>query len=143
MLFGKDEDSKYDLSKEAAKGIVSKIFDYYEIDIDDIEDKEQKKFIQQNFDRLIKAARMKRLEVDTSDGIIIKQHLRDSDTVIQYKEINGFAKKAMAGKDPNDFYGRIYAVLGSTSELGEGAISKLKGVDLGLAEVLGAIFLQP
>ena len=142
MLFG-TEDSKFVLSKDAAKGVVSKIFDYYEIEVDSIEDKEQKKFIQQNFDRLIKSARLGRLEVDVTDGIKIKQHLRDSDTIIQYKEIDGYAKKAMAGKDPNDFYGRIYAVLGSTSELGEAAISKLKGVDLGLAEVLGAIFLQP
>ena len=142
MLFG-TEDSKFVLNKDAAKGVVSKIFDYYEIEVDSIEDKEQKKFIQQNFDRLIKSARLGRLEVDTTDGIKIKQHLRDSDTIIQYKEIDGYAKKAMAGKDPNDFYGRIYAVLGSTSELGEAAISKLKGVDLGLAEVLGAIFLQP
>lgn len=142
MLFG-TEDSKFVLNKDAAKDVVKKIFDYYEIEIDSIEDKEQKKFIQQNFDRLIKSARLGRLEVDTTDGIKIKQHLRDSDTIIQYKEIDGYAKKAMAGKDPNDFYGRIYAVLGSTSELGEAAISKLKGVDLGLAEVLGAIFLQP
>ena len=142
MLFG-TEDSKFVLNKDAAKDVVKKIFDYYEIEVDSIEDKEQKKFIQQNFDRLIKSARLGRLEVDTTDGIKIKQHLRDSDTVIQYKEIDGYAKKAMAGKDPNDFYGRIYAVLGSTSELGEAAISKLKGVDLGLAEVLGAIFLQP
>ena len=142
MLFG-TEDSKFVLNKDAAKDVVKKIFDYYEIEVDSIEDKEQKKFIQQNFDRLIKSARLGRLEVDTTDGIKIKQHLRDSDTIIQYKEIDGYAKKAMAGKDPNDFYGRIYAVLGSTSELGEAAISKLKGVDLGLAEVLGAIFLQP
>ena len=140
-MFGKDE-SKYILTKQAAESEIQKIFDYYEIDVDEIEDKDQKKFIKQNYDRLIKAARLGRLEVKLEKGIQIIQHLRDNDRVITYGEITGNAKVATAGKEPTDFYGRIYAVMGVVSKEGEDAIKLMKGVDLSLCEVLGAIFLS-
>jgi plasmid stabilization system protein ParE len=137
------DDKKYKLSNEAAKAVVQKIFDYYEIDKDDIKDKKARDIIAINYDHLVKSARRGRLEVDLTNGIIVKQHLRSNpNEVITYKEIDGTAKKAMAGKEETDFYGRIYAIQGSLSDLGEGGIAKLKGVDLGLCEVLGAIFLQ-
>jgi plasmid stabilization system protein ParE len=140
MLF--KEDDKYVLSKQSAENEVKKIFDYYEIDLDDIEDKDQKKFIKQNFDRLIKAARLGRLSVNTDDGIKITQVLRSSGEKVEYQEISGKAKTATAGKQADDFYGRIYAIQGVTSQLGEAAIKDMKGVDLSLCEVLGAIFLS-
>ena len=144
-------DSNYILSKEAAESEVKKILKYYELDIDDIEDKEQKKFIKANYDRLIKAARLGRLEVKIEKGISVIQHCRLIDEkgnsnalgeTITYKEINGEAKSATAGKEATDLYGRIYAVMGSLSGVGEDGIKKLKGVDLSLCEVLGAIFLS-
>ena len=144
-------DSNYILSKEAAESEVKKILKYYELDIDDIEDKEQKKFIKANYDRLIKAARLGRLEVKIEKGISVIQHCRLFDEkgnsnalgeIITYKEINGEAKSATAGKEATDFYGRIYAVMGSLSGIGEDGIKKMRGVDLSLCEVLGAIFLS-
>lgn len=141
-LFTNEEDSKYILSKDAAEKVVNSIVDYYEIDIDEIEDKEQKKFIKANYDRLIKAARLGRLEVKLEKGIEVIQNFRDkSIEPIVYKEIDGNAKSATAGKETTDFYGRIYAVMGSLSGIGETGIKKMKGVDLSLCEVLGAIFL--
>jgi hypothetical protein len=136
------EDKGYKLTNEAARGLVQKILDYYEIDADDIEDKQARDMIKANYNHLVKAARRGRLEVDTTNGFCVKQHLRESSEVLTYREIDGTAKKAMAGKEATDFYGRIYAIQGSLTSLGEGGISKLKGVDLGLCEVLGAIFLQ-
>lgn len=136
------DETKYILAKEAAELEVKKIFDYYEIDLEEIEDKEQKKFIQMNYDRLIKAVRLGRLEVKLEKGIQIIQHLRDSQEAVIYVEINGEAKSATAGKDKEDFYGRIYAVQGSLTGVGEAGIKKMKGVDLSLCEVLGAIFLS-
>jgi len=135
------KEEKYILSIEAATGEVQKIFDYYEIEVDEIEDKDQKKFIKANYDRMVKAVRLGRLEVSTEKGFSVIQHLRDGKETIEYKEIDGQAKVATAGKDATDFYGRIYAVMGSLSGLGEGGIKKLKGVDLSLCEVLGAAFL--
>jgi hypothetical protein len=136
------DETKYILAKEAAELEVKKIFDYYEIDLEEIEDKEHKKFIQMNYDRLIKAVRLGRLEVKLEKGIQIIQHLRDSQEAVIYVEINGEAKSATAGKDKEDFYGRIYAVQGSLTGVGEAGIKKMKGVDLSLCEVLGAIFLS-
>ena len=145
-MFGKSEDDKYVLSKQGAETEIQKIFDYYEIDPDEIEDKDQKKFVKANFDRVIKAARLGRLEVMNDEkGFRVIQHLRDDkdrSNSLTYREIDGNAKTATAGKDEKDFYGRIYAVMGSLSGLGEGGIKKLKGVDLSLCEVLGAIFLS-
>ncbi len=137
-----DKDDKYKLSKDAAQAVIQKIFDYYEIDIKEIEDKEQQKFIRMNYDRLVKAARLGRLEVSTDKGIVITQHIRDRDETVTYKEITGAAKIATAGKDKDDFYGRIYAVQGSITGLGEDGILRMSGVDLSLCEVLGAIFLS-
>ena len=62
------KEEKYILSIEAATGEVQKIFDYYEIEVDEIEDKDQKKFIKANYDRMVKAVRLGRLEVNTEKG---------------------------------------------------------------------------
>ena len=142
-MFGKSDDAeKYVMTKESAKNELKKMLDYYEIDIDEIEDKDLKRAILQGYDRLVKAVRLGRLAVKIEDGIKILQTLRDGVTVIEYREIDGTAKTEMAGKAADDNYGKAYALMGSLSGLGEGAIKKLKSVDLSLAEVLGLIFLS-
>ncbi len=140
-MFSKD-DERYKFGKDVAKAELKKMLDYYEIDIDEIEDKDLRRAIQQGYDRLIKAVRLGRLEVKLEGGIKIIQRLRDEKTILEYREIDGVAKMEMAGKDEKDHYGKAYALMGSLSGLGEGAIKKLKSVDLSLAEVLGLIFLS-
>ncbi len=140
-MFGKNND-KYVLSTDAAEKEIEKIFDYYDIDVDEIEDKDAKKMIKASYDRLIKAVRMGRVEVDRTDGLKVIHHLKDKPEVLTYKAPGALAKKAMAGKDPNDFYGKIYALMGACSELGEGAIDKIPANDLPILEVIGAIFLS-
>lgn len=135
-------EENYILSYEAAESVLKKVFDYYEIDIDDIEDKEYKKVMNMSYRRAIKAVRLGRLEVKFDKGIEIIQHLKGNDTTISYREIDAIAKRSMAQYENTDTYGRMYGVLGSLSNLGEAGIQKLKGVDLSLAEVLGAIFLS-
>jgi plasmid stabilization system protein ParE len=132
-------DYKYD--KKTATNEIQKMLDYYEIDIDEIEDKDLKRAIRQGYDRLIKAARLGRLTVKIEEGIKVIQTTRTG-TVIEYREIDGQAKTEMAGKAAEDHYGKSYALMGSLSGLGEAAIKQLKGVDLSLAEVLGLIFLS-
>jgi plasmid stabilization system protein ParE len=136
-----EDENKFILSKESAANELKKLFDYYEIDIDEIEDKDLKKAIQQGYDRLIKAVRLGRLKVNIDGGIKVIQTLRGSSETIEYKEIDGTAKTQMDGKARDDYYGKSYALMGSLSGLGEAAIKKLKGVDISLAEVLGLIFL--
>jgi Glu-tRNA(Gln) amidotransferase subunit E-like FAD-binding protein len=132
---------KYTLAKELAENELQKMLDYYEIDIDEIEDKELKKAIKAGYDRLIKAVRLERLQVITENGIKIIQTLKSNKSTVEYREIDGKSKMAMAGKDEKDYYGKSYALMGSLSGLGENAISNMKGVDLSLVETLGMIFL--
>lgn len=135
------EKTEYKIDKPTAKNTLKKMLDYYEIDIDEIEDKELKRAIQSGYDRAIKAARLGRLSVELEDGIKVIQTTRSGEK-IEYKEIDGHAKTQMSGKAADDVYGKSYALLGSLSGLGENAIKSLKGVDLSLAEVLGLIFLS-
>ncbi len=131
------------ISVETARGEVQKLLDYYELSIDEIEDETMRNAIKQGYDRLVKAVRLGRLMVDTGgNGIQVVQELRSSGQTIMYREIDGNAKTAMAGKKADDHYGKAYSLMGSLSGLGEAAIRNLKGVDLSLAEVLGLIFLS-
>lgn len=127
-------------SKETAKNEIKKMLDYYEIEIEEIEDEKLRTAIENSYKRLIKAVMKGRLRINLNDGIEIIQKTRIGEE-IKYREINGKAKSAMAGKKEDDFYGKAYALMGSLSGLGESAISSLKGVDLSLVEVLGLIFL--
>lgn len=132
---------EYLLTKENAKNELKKMFDYYEIDLDDIDDKNLKHALNGAYDRLIKSVRHGRLEIKIENGIQVLQKLRSNSEKITYREIDGTAKMAMAGKAEDDYYGKSYALMGSLSGLGEAAIKQLKGVDLSLVEVLGMVFL--
>lgn len=143
-MFSKIDD-KYVLSKDAAESVVQKIFDYLEIDMDEIEDKETKRMIKANIGRLVKAVRLGRLEVLTNDGFKIVQHLRNDankENSLTFRAPGAQAKKAMGEKLITDFNGRIYALMGSCCGYGEAAIDKLDPVDLSVVEVIGAIFLS-
>jgi hypothetical protein len=130
------------ISIQSAQNELNKMMDYYEIEVDEIEDEELKKAIKQGYERAIKAVRKGRLEIKVENGTIkIIQTMKDGKTKYVYKEIDGEAKMAMAGKKQDDYYGKAYALMGSLSENGENAVKKLKGVDLSLAEVLGMLFL--
>lgn len=133
---------EYKLSKKSAHDELNKMLDYYEIDIDEIEDEDLRKAILGGIGRLVKAIRLGRLEIKIEDGIKIIQTLRDGSKKIEYKEIDGVAKMEMAGKNEKDYYGKSYALMGSLSGLGEAAIKNLKSVDISLVEVLGMIFLS-
>ena len=136
------KDSKYKLSEETAINEIEKMLEYYAIGVNEIKDEQLKSAIELGYERLIKAVRLGRLEIKLENGIQVIQTLRNGSTKITYKEIDGNAKSAMAGKKPDDHYGKSYALMGSLSGLGESAIKQLRGVDLSLAEVLGLIFLS-
>lgn len=136
------EKKEYLLSEKVARQELDKMLDYYEIDLDEIEEKELKKAIKAGYDRLVKAVRLGRLTFEITDGIKVIQTLRTTGEKIEYREIDGKAKSAMAGKKDTDFYGKSYALMGNLCDVGETGILKLKSVDLSLVEVLGLIFLS-
>jgi len=135
-------DEKFKFSIETAKENLEKMFEYYEINIDEIEDEELRKHIKAGYDRLVKAVRLGRLEIDVSGkGIQIMQTLRSGGDPIIYREIDGAAKCEMDGFPAQAYNKKAQALMGALSGLGMGAIKNLKSVDLSLAEVLGLIFL--
>lgn len=135
------EEKKYQLSIESAKAELNKMMEYYEIDIDEIEDGNLKNAIQQGYDRAIKSIRHGRLHVKIENGEIKIIQKCKSGTELTYREIDGEAKTQMDGYPADAIYKRAYALLGSLSGVGESVIKKMKGVDLSLAEVLGLLFL--
>ena len=139
-----EQTSKYKISKETAELELKKMLDFYEIEIDEIEDKDLKRIIKAGYWRLVKAVRYGRLKFELKDGTIsICQYTRNKNTEIKYREIDGVAKMAMSGYDSKDYYGQSYGLMGSLCGLGEAAIlQQIKGVDLSLLEVLGMIFLS-
>jgi len=141
-ILKKDEDDGYILGEKAAKEQLDKMLKYYRIKVDKIEDKILKNAIKGGIGRLIESIRYGELEFKFEDGIQTIQHLKNGKGEIKYREIDGRAKTQMAGKEPNDHYGKSYALMGALSEWGEDAIQNLKGTDLSLTEVLGLVFLS-
>jgi hypothetical protein len=134
---------EYKLSEEAALQIVLKACVAYDIDVDCIEDKKQKKGTEALLNALLDYVRRGFIDIDTKDFSMV-QHLQEApgDVIeVNYKTITGKQKLEMDGKDENDRYAQMYAVLGAASGLGEDAIQKLKGVDLKVAEALTIFFL--
>jgi len=139
-IFENNED--YKLSKENAKDVLNKFFARLRINVDNIDDKETKSMVKKSIPRLIDSIRRGDLEfISTENDYRIKLNLIDGTNSIEFKIPGAIAKKAMGEKSMTDLYGRIYALMGSACEMGEGAIDKLDPVDLPIVEVLGAIFL--
>jgi hypothetical protein len=134
------KEEKYKLSVSSARSELKKMTDYYEIEIEEIEDENLRKGIQQGYDRALQAIRKGRLQVKVENGIKIIQTTKKGET-IEYREIDGNAKAAMDGHPAEAYYRRAYALLGALSGNGEAAVKNMKGVDLSLAEVLGLLFL--
>lgn len=137
----KDLKPKYILTKANAKKELDKLFDYYEIDIDEIEEKDLKKAIKGGQGRLIKAIRLGRLKIKFENGLKITQTLRSNGIEIIYRTVDGESKAAMDEHPAEAYNRRGQALAGNLSGLGETAIRKLQDVDMSLAEVLGLIFL--
>lgn len=134
------------ISREVAEQQLQELLDYYELDEDCFVDEKQSDIYTQTCERLKKAIMKGRLSVTNEDGIKVKQYLKNAyDGEVkefEYAELAGKHKLSMGKKKDNDHYGRMYALVGSLTGMGETAIGKLKGPDLSTAECLGFLFLQ-
>lgn len=132
------------LSEQVARENLQLFYDYYEFSIDDIKG-DSRKAVDNSETRLIRAIQKGRLKISEDEaGLKITQLLKNPTGDVKeigYSEISGQSKLAMKGKGEDDNHGRMYALLGSLSGLGEMAFAKLKGVDLSIAECLGLYFL--
>lgn len=131
------------ISREAAEEQLDLFFDYYEIGPEDLEPAQLEGFLTAR-KRLTKAIQNGRLSIEDGEPLKITQYLKKPKgdvSTLEYSEMGGHAKIAMKGRDETDTYGRIYAVVGSLTGVGEKAIAGLKGVDMSIAECLGILFL--
>lgn len=138
------------ISEESARKQLDVFFDYYEIDPDNIGGGENtQEIFESTVDRIVDAIRKGRVEiVENENGLIVRQilkHILSGDSKsknIDYKEISGAAKDAMKHKKETDHYGRIHAMLGYLSGIGENSIKSLRGVDMSISECIGVLFLK-
>jgi hypothetical protein len=137
------------ISEEKSREQLDLLLDYYDLDLAKdlaVEGDKGDRAAEALERKLLQAVQRGRLEIaeDPDEGLVISQHLRRPvkgvPNPLIYKEITGRAKTAM-GKS-TDNHARIYALLGSLSGEGGAAIMRLRGVDMSLAEVLGAVFLM-
>ena len=135
----------YKISEESAKEQFQIFLDYYGLDEDDFDDSDVKAGMSLSRKKLTRAIRKGMLEISNDKKLVVTQHLKAPKgeiSVINYRIVNGTSKISMKSKSSKDTYGKIYALLGSLSDLGDMAIQKLEGADLGVAESLGTLFLQ-
>ncbi len=137
---------QYILAEEPAMEVLEKIFDYYEIDPENLGDKKLQKAMDSSFERSLKAVRLGRLDVTTGadDKNSIVQYPRSGTEsgILEYEVLCGRHKMTMGDVKEDDHYGKIYALTAAMTKLPRSAIEGLTGVDLSLVEVLGAIFLS-
>lgn len=134
-----DENS---ISQETAEEHLAELFDYYELVPEDLPEQISSMF-NSIHKKLIKAIRKGRVEIGESGSIT--QHLKKPSgdiNIIEYRELDGRAKKAMQKCNSDDLNGRLYELLGALSGLGSRAIASLKGVDLSTAECIGFVFMS-
>ena len=127
------------ISRENAQKQVDALFEYYELDGASLND-DLRAALDMSGVKLINAVMRGRLEIVEEDGLKIIQHTRSGER-LEYSELSGKSKIAMGKKAANDNYGKIYALCGQMTGLGESGISQLKGPDLSLCEALGSVFL--
>jgi hypothetical protein len=132
---------KYLLSEEAARDILKSICLFYEVDLVNIPE-DQQKAADLVLDRLVNAFRTGRLETKEDDklGLCLVQNLRNGET-LTFKEFRGDLKprvEAMASDDAP--HKRIHALAGLMCGLGSDAIAKLSVPDLRVAEGVATFF---
>ena len=133
------------VTREAAGKLVDDFLDFYDVDINDIEDDTAQKSHKATCNRIRRAVEKGRLVIVQENGFpILYQHLKHEvkglPGVLRYREIDGTAKMRAKDLDMNA-YGRLYAlVAGMTGQKVED-VARLIGQDLSIAEALGGVFL--
>ena len=134
--------AEFIISEDSAIEQLDYFLEYYDMDLSALPE-EQAIAVESAKTQIIRAIRIGNLEI--SSGAEIAQRLKNPAGDVKsltYGELTGNSKLAMKNKAQTDNYGRIYALLGSLSGVGEGGIAKLRGADLSLAESIGILFLQ-
>lgn len=130
---------EYKLSEEVGHDQVMTLIEYYDIDIDSLDNDQLEDSLESMFNRLVDHVRTGHVSIEPDDDKLKITQFLSNDETINYKEITARSKICMDKYKDNERYKRIYAFLGNLSGLGEPGISKLKGKDLSVAEILGSV----
>lgn len=138
--------SKDVISEDSARAQLDLFLDFYEISLEDIKNTEAKMGMENTIEKIAKTIRKGRLEItEEGDNLKVVQTLKrppGETKTIEYSIVAGRHKITMKDKGKDDHYGRLYAMMGGISGLGEKAIVSLDGVDMSLVECLGALYLN-
>jgi hypothetical protein len=135
------------ISEEPAAKAFESLCEFYDIDFEDIEDESVRTSLESAKKKIVRAIRKGRIEIKDEDGVpIIYQHIarpiKNIDSPIRYRELDGRSKIAMKDTKSTDLHGKLYSFMGGLSGLGQAKIALLKGVDISLVECFGLFFLQ-
>jgi len=129
------------IDDKSAEDQVDIFLNFYDPDTD----KPGFKEILPDLKRHIRRGRVEITEAGADGDINVKQILqrKTNDNEVRelnYKVIGGAAKEMMKTEFKSEF-SKVYAVLGALSGGSKMGISRLTGIDLSVAETLGALFL--
>lgn len=135
------------LSEEAAEQQLQLFLDYYDIDLEDTDDKDLLRANRSVKKKVIKAIRKGLVEVKEENETLnvyqtLEKPMQGITNPIRYKEPTGHSKIAMKESDKEDYYGKMYNLLGGMSGEGKAPFLKMKGKDLSIAESLALLFLD-
>lgn len=143
----------YAIQKENAEDIFADLLDWYDIDEDDYKDgKDKGAAFKQAKRKIIKGICKGYVEVnkDTNklgeEVLNVQQNFKfkyhKAPSRLLYREVNGKSKKAIKESEGVGEYGMMYKFLAALAGDDLYIVEQLKGVDIGLAESLGYLFLQ-
>jgi hypothetical protein len=158
----KKEKSKFVLEPKNAKAVIDEIFEYYELELEDLasdaeaggidiqdsgDEDEAYKATKQTYKRLVRFARRGRIEVEDGQQFLIVQHFRkplsDGRTTVKWYPPNAKAKVAMKRANEKDAHGRMLyfmAALCPEQRFDHNVLGDLEGPDMSLMECLASVF---
>ena len=129
------------ISQEAAEAQTDLLLEFYDID------EEDSAGVTNAVKTLQKVIKRGHLSIDENDEgevhctMTVTRPKGEMPGTITFGVVGGRCKKAMKNCSDTDTYGRIYAMMGALSGLGESKIMSLVGRDLGVVHSLGLVFL--
>lgn len=142
----------YLIQKENAEETFAELLEWYDIDEEDYTDEEDnERSFKQAKRKIVKAICKGYIELNKTtnklgDEVLhvvqnFKFKYHKVGTSITYREVNGKSKTAVKSNKDGDFQ-KMYKFLAALSGENEEVILKLRGIDNGLSESLGYLFLQ-
>lgn len=148
----KGRKKEYMISEEAAFESLMELIEYYDFEVDDIENSDQKSQVTQNLKKIVRDIQSGRVEVVSSadsnagkpyfvQNIFDGKNNESVKETIEYKGNLAKGKSATDGLSDKARHSMMYAFMGSLSGLGAGGMKALDGKDYSTMETLGSFLV--